>query len=284
MAAFLYIAALALAAASVSVLGAAFSVSGLMKLFSGAAVAVAMMASALEFSKLVAAAFLHRTWAKLNILYRAYLLTAVIVLSAITSMGIFGFLSDAYQSSSKDLAANTIKIEALKAEQTRNLDEIARLNRNIEEIPADRISKKLKARKEAEPLIQELTRKSDLIAKEIEQASLVNLDVKSKVGPLIYIARVFNQDIDTIVKWLILVFVSVFDPLAICLVIATSEALKLKSQGHLSGHAFVELPTATPEPSAEAAVAQPLPQDPPVRMRFLDDAPPKTEPETEKVG
>lgn len=287
MAAFLYIAALALAAASVSILGAAFSVGGLMKLFSGAATPVAMMASALEFSKLVSAAFLHRTWSKLNVLYRAYLLIAVIVLSAITSMGIFGFLSDAYQSSSKDLAADAIKIDALKAEQTRNLNEIVRLNHNIDEIPADRISRKLKARKQAEPMIEELTRKSDQIAKEIERASLRNLDVKSKVGPLIYIARVFNQDIDTIVKWLILVFVSVFDPLAICLVIATSEALRLKAQGHLSAPALAELTIqTTPEPTAEVAINQPLTQEPPVKMRFVDDPPLDTAPKTEaeKVG
>jgi hypothetical protein len=236
--AFLYIAALVIAAASVSVLGAAFSVSGLSRLFSGSAMAVAMMASALEFSKFVVAAFLHRTWKQLNPLYRTYLFLAVVVLSVITSMGIFGFLSDAYQTSSVDLAATQIKIDALKGEQSRNVDEIARLNRSIDEIPANRISKKILARKEAEPVIQELTKKSDRIAEELKQMDLKNLDVKMKVGPLIYVARAFKQDIDTVVKWLILVFVAVFDPLAICLVIATSEALKLKSMGLLSGTMF----------------------------------------------
>jgi hypothetical protein len=293
MAAFLYIATLAFSALSVSALGAAFSVFGLMRLFAGAPVAVAMMASALEFSKLVSAAFLHRTWDRLNVFYRTYLLIAVVVLSGITSMGIFGFLSDAYQSSSKDLTADNIRIEALKSEQVRNTDEIARINRGIEEIPMDRISKKLRARKEAEPLIQDLTRKTDQIAKELEEINLRTVDLKAKIGPLIYVSRVFNQDSDTIVKWLILVFVGVFDPLAICLVIATSEALKLKNEGHLGGKgggksvrthvvavkaeevreeslAFNDPVTASVDP-----LTVPVQTEGSVRMRFVGDTEPK---------
>ena len=231
MTAFIYIASLAFAAAAVSVLGGAFSISGLSKLFSGASMAVCMMASALEFSKFVVAAFLHRTWSNLNTLYRTYLLAAVIVLSAITSMGIFGFLSDAYQTSSVDLVSNQIKIDALKSEMVRNTDEIARINRSVDEIPVERIGRKLNARKNAEPLVRSLTQKTDEIAEQIKQMDLAIVDTKTKVGPLIYVAKAFNQDVDSVVKWLILIFVSVFDPLAICLVIATSEALKLRGQG-----------------------------------------------------
>jgi hypothetical protein len=236
--AFLYIISLAIAAASVSALGAAFSINGLSKLFSGASLAITLMASALEFSKFVVAAFLHRTWPHLNKFYRTYLLVSVIVLSVITSMGIFGFLSDAYQTSSVDLESNQIKIDAMKAEQLRNTNEIARINKAIDEIPASRISKKILARKESEPLIRELDKKTETLADQIKGMDLKILDVKTKVGPLIYVARAFHQDIDSIVKWLILIFVSVFDPLAICLVIATSEALKLKSMGLLHTFAF----------------------------------------------
>jgi hypothetical protein len=129
-----------------------------------------------------------------------------------------------------------------------------------------------------------------------------------KVGPLIYVARAFNKDIDTVVKWLILVFVGVFDPLAICLVIATSEALKLNSQGLLSGTIFTRttaaaappvavahVPTATPPTSPapimtprapaqvapappaatnsdKAAKAEPVEDAESVKMRFVDDS------------
>ena len=246
----------ALAAAAVSVLGGAFSISGLAKLFSGASFAVCMMASALEFSKFVVAAFLHRAWSQLNGLYRTYLLLAVIVLSGITSMGIFGFLSDAYQTSSVDLVTNQIKIDALKAEQQRNTDEIARINRGVDEIPVERIGRKLRARKDAEPLIRSLTQKTDQIADQIKQMDLAIVDTKTKVGP-IYVSRAFNRDVDTVVKWLILVFVSVFDPLAICLVIATSEAVKLKGMGVFDTPMY-QAPRVTAKTRANSKSAQML--------------------------
>lgn len=228
-----YVVALAISAILVSVLAATFSVSGLSRLFTGAAFAIILMGGALEFAKFTAAAFLHRTWNRLNIFYRSYLLISVIVLSAITSMGIFGFLSDAYQASSSDLQMYAVKISAVKDDQVRNNAEIARLNRTVDEIPGNRVTKKLEIRNQIEPQLKEFFAKNEKAADEIKQMNLKVLEIKNKVGPLIYIAKAFNQDIDTVVKWLILVFVSVFDPLAICLVIATSEALRMRSLGYL---------------------------------------------------
>jgi hypothetical protein len=272
--AFIYIASLAFAAAAVSFLGGAFSISGLSKLFSGASMAVCMMASALEFSKFVVAAFLHRTWRNLNTLYRTYLLAAVIVLSAITSMGIFGFLSDAYQTSSVDLISNQIKIDALKSEMTRNTDEIARINRDVDEIPIERIGRKLNARKAAEPLVRSLTQKTDEIAEQIKQMDLAIVDTKTKVGPLIYVAKAFNQDVDTVVKWLILVFVSVFDPLAICLVIATSEAVKLKGEGVFDAPVYRAPPVMRPVARQTAAKKESPVNLVPKREPLLQPEPP----------
>jgi len=228
-----YVVTLAISALLVSVLAATFSVSGLSRLFTGAAFAIILMGGALELSKFVAAAFLHRVWDRLNIFYRTYLLMSVIVLSAITSMGIFGFLSDAYQASSSDLQMYAVKISAMKDDQARNNAEIARLNHMADEIPANRVTKKIEIRNQIEPQLKEFFAKNEKAADEIKQMDLKVLEIKNKVGPLIYIAKAFNQDIDTVVKWLILVFVSVFDPLAICLVIATSEALRMRSLGYL---------------------------------------------------
>ena len=89
---------LIVATISVSTLGAAFSVVGLAALFSGAAKAVMAMAGSLELAKFVLAAYLHQRWSELNAIFKYYLVAAIIILSAITSLGVFGFLSDAYQS------------------------------------------------------------------------------------------------------------------------------------------------------------------------------------------
>ena len=88
---------IAFSALSVSASAAFYSVSGLSKLFAGASLAVIIMASSLEISKLVTASLLYQYWDKLNKLLRTYLTIATIVLVLITSMGIYGFLSAAYQ-------------------------------------------------------------------------------------------------------------------------------------------------------------------------------------------
>lgn len=216
---------LIIAAASVSALGAAFSIVGLGALFSGALLAVWVMAGSLEFAKFVLAAYLHQRWNHLRFIFKSYLVSSVVILSLITSMGIFGFLTNAYQSASSALDSETIKLDSLKTQQANNAAEITRLNKSVEEIPAARISKRIQARAEIEPSILELTKQNENLEKQITESNLRILDVKQKVGPLIYISKAFNIDIDTVVKYLILLFVTVFDPLAICLVIATSEAL-----------------------------------------------------------
>lgn len=254
---------LIIATISVSVLGAGFSVIGLAALFSGAALAVSAMAAALELAKFVLAAYLHQRWSQLNLIFKSYLVSAIIILSAITSLGIFGFLSDAYQSASAALDAEAVKYESLKNQQALNLSEISRMNKSIEEIPASRISKRIALRKEIEPAILALTKQTEQLEQAVTQSNLRTLELKKKVGPLIYIAKAFKLDIDTVVKYLILLLVSVFDPLAICLVIATSGALESRRRGA----------NAIPD-SKPAGASAPPPHggdDEIIQMRFVDN-------------
>ncbi len=242
----------------VSILGATFSIVGIGALFSGALIAVWAMAASLELAKFVLAAYVHQRWTKLNLLFKSYLVFAIVILSAITSMGIFGFLSDAYQSASIAMDAANIKLDAQKTQLGNFKTEIARLNKAIDEIPETRISRKMKARSEAEPLISSLNLKVETVEKELSESNLAMLEIKKKVGPLIYISRAFNMDIDDVVKYLILVFVSVFDPLAICLVIAMSQALdsRRRKEGVVTDLASTAV-SATPQPQTQP---QPQPQ------------------------
>jgi hypothetical protein len=253
---------LILSAVCVSILGAAFSVSGLGALFSGAVLAVSAMAACLEFSKFVIAAYLHQRWTRLNVFLRTYLVLAVTILSVITSMGIFGFLSNAYQSASSALEAEELKLSALNVEKNRSVLEIQRLNKSVEEVPASRISARLKLRSELEPAIAEFSKKISEVDQQIAAANLNILAVKQKVGPLIYIARMFKVEIDVIVKYLILLFVCIFDPLAICLVIASSEAIMSRSQK--------DLPLEEANPMAGGAPSSG--SDELIQMRFTDES------------
>lgn len=274
---------LIISATSVASLGAYFSIVGLGALFSGAALAIWIMAGSLEFSKFVLAAYLHQTWKNVNKIYRAYLVFAVMVLSLITSLGIFGFLSDAYQSASSVLEAENIKLDTVKNQQKLISNEILRLNRSIDEIPENRISRRLKARAEIEPTIKELNKKFENGEKVIAAANLTILEVKKKVGPLMYISRSFNMDIDTVVKYLILIFVSVFDPLAICMVIASTHALEtrrnfknvkiVKNEGVSSffSNPAATAPAAAAAPESVSVDQSSEPDDVIVQMNFKDE-------------
>lgn len=224
---------LVIAASLVSTLGAYFSILGLGALFSGALIAISIMAGSLEFAKFVLAAYLHQTWKTINPVFKIYMTFSVITLSLITSIGVFGFLTEAYQSASGVLEGETIRIESLKKNQDMITAELERLNYSVEEIPEERVTKRLQARAAIEPKILDLNKRFAEGEKQLTQSNLNLIDVKKKVGPLIYISRSLNINIDLVVKYLSLIFVSVFDPLAICLVIASTHSIESRRKGHL---------------------------------------------------
>ena len=225
-----YIILLATASIWVAAIGAVFSISGLVKLFAGAPLAVGIMAAALEFSKLVTAGYLYRYWGHVGRLMRTYLCSAVVALSAITSLGIFGFLCNAYQKSSITLKHEQLRLDALNNDNTRIQDEIKRLQGLIAAVPATRITKRLALQDAYEPRIRNLQKQSDEIYKQIHNTTSEVADTQLEVGPLMYVAENLHTDVDVVAKLLILLFVSIFDPLAICLVFATNLAIRVREK------------------------------------------------------
>lgn len=251
-----YIFLLGFCAVLISSMGAGFSVYGLASLFSGAFAAVALMAASLEVGKLVIASFLHAKWSKLPLLLKTYMTIAVCTLMGITSMGIFGFLSNSYQISSMDLNRIQVQIEASEREYTRANDELKRMNDQIAEIPPDQTTKKLMLQKRFEPLLADFTKRANDSLNNVNNLKLEQLKSHSKVGPLIYVAKAFHTDIDTVVKWLIMVFVMVFDPLAVCLVITTGVAVRIgKEESSATGSGLAAVPKSDDKKADEPNVA-----------------------------
>ena len=216
---------------------AAFSVYGLAKLFSGAFLSVVLMASSLELGKLVAASFLYRYWKFINWFQKVYMTFAVLVLIGITSAGIFGYLSNAYQGATLEFEKQSTELLTIE-ERIEQLDEDKvflkeELEVAISELPDNYITAKRKLREEYNPQITQLnqelleykTRRADL------EIQLVSTGVD--VGPAIYLARTFGTDIDTVVKFFIFILIFVFDPLAVMLVVAYNQALILRSKESL---------------------------------------------------
>ena len=252
-------------ALSVSGSAAFYSVSGLSKLFAGAALEVMIMAGSLEVAKLVTATLLHRYWKELSLLLKSYLTMAVIILVAITSMGIYGFLSAAYQDTFNKLMQRDNKIAFLQEKADFYQSDVTRYEKELEQI-SNNISNLSNAkatsiqvrdttvaggvrqtvstaelrlsqtRIESEEINRGgIREKRERVADSLQRYQLKILQLKSdtdvagELGPLEYLSGLTGVPMDSIINILLLVIVFVFDPLAISLVLAANFAFdKLK--------------------------------------------------------
>ena len=209
-----------------------FSVFGLSSLFAGARLSVVIMAGSLEFGKLVAASFLYRFWDNVNKLLRTYLAIGVVILVLITSAGIFGYLSNAYQGAtlgfekqSTELIALEDRLEQLEEDKVFLKEE---LEAQVNDLPENYRTAKRQLRESYNPQIQKVNQEILDMKSKISDLELNLIETGVDVGPAIYLARAFETDIDTVVKFFIFVLIFVFDPLAVLLLISANISLKEK--------------------------------------------------------
>jgi len=229
-----------------------FSVYGIGLLFSGAILAAMIMASALELGKLVTTSWLFRYWNIANVLMKTYMVTAVLVLMCITSLGIFGYLTAAYQKSALETELANTKITTLETQKTdeskkldavkSNIDKLLALRANQESRLSETLTNALIARNPIQfqniqnqineqitginsQLETENTKLKDgsekvtKIDEEIFKLKIENSQ-KKDITTFKFVAKEFGQSIDTVVKWFIIVLITVFDPLAVVLLLA----------------------------------------------------------------
>ena len=249
-----------LSALSVSASAAFYSVSGLSKLFAGASLEVIIMAGSLEFAKLVTASLLYQYWDIINKTLRTYLSIATIILVLITSMGIYGFLSAAYQETysklsivenQKDFIQQ--KVEFYQSDVNRYDEEIKRISSNISTLSNAKAStiqvrdtsvsggfrqtisttelrmaqNRINIEEENRKLAQsKRTVASDSLQKfQLQVLKLDNnTEVAGELGPLQYLSSLTGYPMDKIINVLLLIIIFVFDPLAISLVVAANFA------------------------------------------------------------
>ena len=220
----------AFSAGLVAFSAAFFSVFGLSKLFAGAQTSVVIMAGSLEFAKLVTASFLYRYWKTVPTFLKNYLLVGTFVLIIITSMGIFGYLSNAYQGATTGFEKQSTMLifKEDQLEQVKDDAEFLKLEMEaaIEELPENYRTARKKLRADYQPQISQLNKQSLSLKQEIGDLKIALVETGVDVGPAIYLARVFDTEIDTVVKWFIFILIFVFDPLAVSLVIAANRAFE----------------------------------------------------------
>jgi len=251
---------IALSALSVSVSAAFYSVSGLSKLFAGASFEVIIMAGSLEVAKLVIASLLYQYWNTLNKYLRTYLTVATVVLVLITSMGIYGFLSAAYQDTYRQLTVKENQTAFLEQKKLfyendfiRYDEELKRISSNISTLSNARsqsiqvrdtsvvggvrttistselrmAAKRIEVEEDNRKNVQ---RKREVVADSLQKYQLAileldnNTEVAGELGPLQYLSGLTGTPMDKIINILLLVIIFVFDPLAISLVVAANFA------------------------------------------------------------
>jgi len=237
-----------LSAISISVIAAGYSIVGLSTLFAGAVVPIIAMGSALEVGKLVAASWLYNNWRNKLVPYsiKMYLTFAVIVLIFITSMGIFGFLSKAHLDQVQPVSSNNIKIELIDKQINQQQTIIDRSQKTLDQldkaldkyIDMEYVTRGLKERKKQEEernlLTTAINEASDKIANLTLKKSELALEqdkIEAEVGPIKYIAELIygenaKDHFDKAVRWVIIVLIFVFDPLAVLLLIAANISLR----------------------------------------------------------
>ena len=240
-----------------------FSVSGLSKLFAGAAFSVIIMASSLELAKLITAGYLYNYWEKINKSFRIYLSIAVVILILITSLGIYGFLTSAFQDTFNQFSIKEKQLAFLQQKEKFWGDDVIRYDEELKRI-SNNISTLSNAKSQSIQVrdtsvvggvrttistselrisqkrisVEEENRKGVQAKREVAADSLQTIQLKildvessegvsSELGPLEYLSGLLDRPMDVIINWFILIIIFVFDPLAVALVIAFNNALKV---------------------------------------------------------
>ena len=231
---------------AIAAVAAWYSIIGLTTIFSAAVVPIIIMGVVLEIGKLVAAAWVYQNWKETNVLLRYYLVSAIVVLMLITSMGIYGFLSKSHIDAGINTTEISVKLERLDNRINGEQRQIDRAEKTLKQLD-DRLEKmndgwfitrgiqqREKEQEERQQLNNIIKKSESEIDKLLDKKSEYQLEVKNfevEVGPIKYIAALVYGDeaknyLDNTVRYVILLLIFVFDPLAVLLLISANQSYR----------------------------------------------------------
>ena len=231
---------------AIAAVAAWYSIIGLTAIFAAAVIPIIIMGIVLEIGKLVAAAWVYNHWRETSILLRTYLVSAIIVLMLITSMGIYGFLSKSHIDAGINTGEISVKIERIDNRIRSEQRQIDRAEKNILEMDTtlekteygffddSRLEERKRQSVEREQLNSIITKSENSIDDLLDKKSEYELEVKNfevEVGPIKYIAALIYGDeaknyLDNTVRYVILLLIFVFDPLAVLLLISDNMSYR----------------------------------------------------------
>jgi hypothetical protein len=288
---------LLIVALCLSAVAAFYSIVGLTAIFAAAVIPIIVMGSILEIAKVTVTIWLHEYWTQCRLAMKAYLVPAVCLLMVITSMGIFGFLSKAHSDQSLVSGDSQAKIsiydEKIRTARDnietnrralKQMDEAVDqlMGRSDDERGAERaVQIRRSQQKERTRLLSEIAAEQKTIAQLNEEAAPLraeNRKIEAEVGPIKYIAALIYGDnpdqniLERAVRWVIIIIVAVFDPLAIMMLLAATESMKWERQARANAVMVVPVETPPPSPTPEE-IKEPDPEPEPEPWPFPMERP-----------
>jgi hypothetical protein len=271
-------------ALGLSACAAYYSVMGLVAIFASAVIPIFIMGSLLEASKLVVASWLYRNWKEVPVLLKSYFTVALIILMMLTSMGIFGYLSKAHLDQAiptGDVAAKLALIDEKIKTEKENINasrkELSQLDSQVDQTISrttdangtDRaIAIRRGQQKDRARILNEIGQAQAKVAKYNEERAPIASEVRkveAEVGPIKYIAALIYGDnpetdvLEKAVRWVIILIVSVFDPLAVLLLIAANWQMRQEKTKVL--------------PVEDDTVVEEEPEPEPIKISLEDEVP-----------
>lgn len=243
----------------IEALGTYVSIIGLSALFGSNPVIMAV-AIALDVGKLLVVSMLYTYWSRLGFLMKTYALIAAAVTMTITSAGAAGYLSGEFQKAIMGSQENTLKIEVLTAEQTKLEARKAQIDKQIAELPSNYSRSRITLMKEFSDEQKQITDRLTQLNTDLPALQIAQIGVETKVGPIVYISKAFDIPVEEAVKYVILLIVFVFDPLAVFLIIAGNFLLHLRrtsKEGSIAEADLFEEPIRQGRPTEPVFVDMP---------------------------
>lgn len=202
-----------------------FSVVGIASMFAYNYFPALVMGIALEAGKIGVAVYLYRFWYMIPRLFKSILIVFLVLLMFITSVGIFGYLSQGYQKTSEEYKLIVTELKGLQTEVMTKRARLQDINRQVEQLPAGQVRDKIRLSREFGDELEETRERLTVIEPRLQELQRKQLAFESHIGPISYVARMMDIEQDRLVFWAIMLLVFVADPLAVTLTVACNMAL-----------------------------------------------------------
>lgn len=211
-------------------LGTIVSVIGLSTLF-GANPIIIALAIALDVGKLVVVSMLYKFWGKMQFLMKSYALIAAMVTMLITSAGAAGYLTGEFQKAIVGTQETSLKVDVLKQQQAKYEERKRQIDDQIANLPSKTtVNQRIRMMKQFQDEQKALQVKIEEIDTQLPELQMKQIGVEAKAGPILYISKAFDVPVEVAVKYVVLMIIFVFDPLAVFLIVAGNFLLGLRDK------------------------------------------------------